>query len=62
MRQLVTDDPRMSGGAHLTTLRRFDDKHGLEPKTGPFIPTERRLADMEILEIQGHDFTASFLK
>ena len=37
------------------TLRRFDDKLGPRSKTGPFIPSERRLADMEILGIQGHD-------
>ena len=34
--------------AHPVTLYRFDHKHGREPKTGPFIPSERRLAKSEI--------------
>ena len=53
-------DPGMQGCAHLATLRRFDNKLWLEPKTGPLIPCERRLTNMEISEIQeatfGHRF------
>ena len=44
----------------LVTLCRFDDKYRLEPKIGPFIPMERRLAYMEILEIQGRGFWSLF--
>ena len=44
----------------LTTLCRFDHKTMAEPKTGPFIPSQRRLGYMEILEIQGRDFMTSF--
>ena len=42
------------------TLCRFDDKYSPKPKTGPFIPCERRLAILEIVEIQGRDFVAGF--
>ena len=51
--------PRVSGDI-LVTLCRFDSKPLVEAKTGPFIPCERRLAVMEIWEIQGHDFWTSF--
>ena len=44
------------------TLCRFDDKPGPVAKIGPFIPCERRLAISNILEIQGRDFRAGFLK
>ena len=37
----------------LVTLCRFDDKPGPEGYLGPFIPCERRLAQLRILEIQG---------
>ena len=60
MRQLVAVPVRVSYGVHLVTLRRFDDKPTGEAKTGPFIPSQRRLANIEILEIQGHDFRTSF--
>ena len=40
----------------LVTLRRFDHKYCRRSYSGPFIPWERRLPIMEILEIQGHDF------
>ena len=40
--------PVLIRGVHLVTLYRFDHKHGLEPKMGPFIPWERRLWIMEI--------------
>ena len=56
----VTDYPRPRWCAHLVTLCRFDDKRWPEPKMGPFIPCERRTANMEILEIQGHDFRDGF--
>ena len=44
----------------LVTLRRFDSFPWVEAYSGPFIPCERRLADPEIWEIQGRDFTLSF--
>ena len=44
----------------LATLCRFDDKHEGEPLLGPFIPSQRRLANMELLGIQGRAFLASF--
>ena len=44
----------------LPTLCCFDDKYSRRPKTGPFIPCQRRLANMEILRIQGRDFLAGF--
>ena len=34
------------------TLRHFDTFHGRRPLLGPLIPCERRLANMEIWEIQ----------
>ena len=37
---------------HPVTLCRFDHKPPRRPKTGPFIPTERRLANMEISEFK----------
>ena len=44
----------------LATLRLFDNKVPDPAKKGPLIPWERRLADMEISEIQevtfGHRF------
>ena len=46
----------------LVTLCRFDDESMPEPKTGPFIPCERRHANMEILGIQGRAFRTGFLK
>ena len=52
--------PQASVCAHLVTLRRFDDKTMGRSKSGPFIPWERRLADMRILEIQGRAFGAGF--
>ena len=36
------------GGVHLVTLRHFEHKPCREVKTGPLIPTQRRLAEMEI--------------
>ena len=51
------DRPRGRGSAHyLVTLCRFDHNIGLRSKTGPFIPCERRLGELEILEIQGRGF------
>ena len=48
-------------GVHiLATLCRFDHKLSLGSKTGPFIPCERRMLNMEILEIQGRAFGAGF--
>ena len=47
-------------GDILATLCRFDSKHAPRSKLGPFIPWERRLAIIEILEIQGRDFLTSF--
>ena len=44
----------------LATLCRFDHFYSPGPKTGPFIPMERRLANMEYPEIQGRAFLASF--
>ena len=52
--------PRDTRGAHLVTLCRFDELYWPEPLLGPFIPCERRLALLEILEIQGRDFIAGF--
>ena len=46
----------------LATLCRFDHKPAGRSYLGPFIPCQRRLAIMEILRIQGRDFTASFLR
>ena len=46
--------------ALLATLCRFDDKLGPKPLLGPFIPWERRLAKVEILEIQGRGFQRPF--
>ena len=44
----------------LVTLRRFDDKPAPRSYSGPFIPCERRLRDMEIPGIQGRDIRAGF--
>ena len=44
----------------LATLCRFDHKHTPGSETGPFIPCERRLVILEILEFQGRDFRAGF--
>ena len=46
----------------LVTLCRFDQFYHGEPNSGPFIPTQRRLANMEYLEIQGHDIWTGFLE
>ena len=46
----------------LVTLCRFDHKPELGSYLGPFIPCERRLAQMRILEIQGRAFATPFLK
>ena len=40
----------------LVTLCRFDSFGGLRSYPGPFIPWERRLAEMEYPGIQGRDF------
>ena len=42
------------------TLCRFDSKLASGSKPGPFIPWQRRLANMEIWRIQGRDFRAVF--
>ena len=52
---------RPRSGVHLVTLRRFDDKPARKAKPGPFIPCERRLANVLFLRIQGRDLLASFL-
>ena len=44
----------------LVTLCRFDTIYLGDALLGPFIPWERRLAIMEIWEIQGRDITAGF--
>ena len=44
----------------LATLRRFDNKLSLGPKTGPLIPCERRLANIGIWEFQELTFGARF--
>ena len=44
----------------LATLCRFDDNMSLGSKIGPFIPCERRLAKVEILEIQGRGLSTAF--
>ena len=44
----------------LATLCRFDHKLLVRPLLGPFIPCQRRLSYMEILEIQGRDFQTGF--
>ena len=46
--------------AHLSTLRRFDNKVQGTVKTGQLIPCERRLRKMEILEFQEVTFEARF--
>ena len=62
VRQLVTVHPGiLNRGTLLATLCRFDDKLSLKPLLGPFIPWERRLAELEILEIQGRDIPSCFL-
>ena len=49
-------------GVHiLATLCRFDSFMDGRSYPGPFIPWERRLAYMEIREIQGRDIEAGFL-
>ena len=52
---------RYSRGAHLATLCRFDSIPRANALLGPFIPCERRLAYMEIWEIQGRAFQTGFL-
>ena len=50
-----------SSDVHVSvTLCRFDDKVASRSKSGPIIPCERRLAYLEILEIQGHGFLRAF--
>ena len=61
MRQLVTR-PRYPYGAHLVTLCRFDDKYGPKALLGPFIPCERRLAQVRISGIQGRGLSTGFLE
>ena len=51
---------RYSWCALLVTLCRFDSISLGEAKTGPFIPCERRLDYMGILEIHGRDFWTGF--
>ena len=51
---------RVTSGVHLATLRRFDHKLGSPVKTGPLIPWERRLREMEISEFQEVTFEAGF--
>ena len=48
--------------AHLVTLCRFDDKPEVGSYSGPFIPCERRLDNMEISGIQGRDFRLGFFE
>ena len=61
MRQAMRAGPSDTRvGAHPVTLCRFDSKPTGQPKIGPFIPCERRLAIWEILEIQGRAFGTSF--
>ena len=43
------------------TLCRFDHKYPREPNLGPFIPCERRLPDIEILEFKVVTFGPGFL-
>ena len=47
-------------GVHLVTLRHFDHKVRPMVKIGPLIPTQRRLAEMEISEYQEVNFGARF--
>ena len=51
---------RTRGGAHLATLRHFDNKCQGTVKYGPLIPCERRLRKMEIQENQEVTFGARF--
>ena len=44
----------------LATLCRFDSKYPPGPKTGPFIPTERRLAILESQEFKVVTFGTGF--
>ena len=44
--------PQACRGLHLVTLCRFDSKPMAKVYLGPFIPCERRLALMEILEFK----------
>ena len=60
MRQLVTDPSAYPKYDILVTLCRFDSIRACAVKTGPFIPCERRLSDMENLRIQGRDFEPVF--
>ena len=45
----------------LATLRRFDSKVQGTGQNSPFIPCERRLAEMEISEFQELTFEACFV-
>ena len=47
-------------GVHPVTLCRFDSKTCPRPKTGPFIPTQRRLAILEISEFKVVTFGPCF--
>ena len=61
MRAAAGSRPRTCGMVYiLVTLCRFDHNPGSRSYSGPFIPTRRRLAYMEILEIQGRDFGTGF--
>ena len=52
--------PVLRNVVHPVTLCRFDDKYGLKPKSGPFIPCERRLGIMEISEFKVMVLEAGF--
>ena len=52
--------PRTCSGVQLVTLCRFDHKLVPEPETGPFIPCERRLQNMEISEFKVVTFGLCF--
>ena len=52
--------PYSPDSVHLATLCRFDHIYLGTLYLGPFIPCERRLAIMRILEIQGRDYWSLF--
>ena len=59
-RGYLTTISRVTCGVHLATLRHFDTKVRGMVKTGPLIPWQRRLADMEISEFQEATFGTRF--
>ena len=56
----LTTLSRVTPRAHLSTLRHFDIKPRHKVKTGPLIPCERRLRQMEISENQEPTFGTRF--